>query len=107
MDRSSFIDYKKIKKECFWEYNFSEKDIEEMASGYDMKKKRFLFDKILLNSTTLFNDLKIFSKEDLAILITEYRVPTFNYDYVFRRHNIAEVYFLDKPLLVDELKWAA
>lgn len=99
------INYEKIKKECFWEYDFSKKDIKEMASSDDMQKKRFLFDKILLNSTTLFNDLKIFSKEDLAVLITEYKVPTFNYDYIFKRKNMAEVYFLDKPLLVDELQW--
>jgi hypothetical protein len=101
------VNYEKIKKECFWEYNFSEKDIKEMASSDDMQKKRFLFNKILLNSTTLFNDLKIFSKEDLAVLITEYKVPTFNYDYIFKRINMAEVYFLDKPLLVDELQWVA
>ncbi len=101
------IDYEKIKKECFWEYDFSEKEIQDMAKSDSLQKKKFLFEKILLNSTTLFNDLKIFSKSDLETLITDYKVPSFNHDYIFKRKNMAEVYFLDKPLLVNELKWVA
>jgi len=100
------IDFKKLKKECFWEYDFSDEEILGLANSENPKEQSFLFQKILLNSTTLFKDLKIFKIDDLSKLLTDYRVPTFNHDYIFKRKNIAEVYFLDKPLLVNELKWA-
>lgn len=96
-----------IIKDCFWDLNFTDRDIKDIINSKDIKRKSFLFNKILLNSTNLFMDLKIFSNDDLKILIEKYEVPKFNYDYIFRRKNIVEVYFLDKPLLIDELKWVA
>ena len=66
-----------------------------------------LFEKILLNSTSLFNDLKIFDIKDIEIYLEEYKIPRFNSEYAFRIKNLAEVYFLNKPLLIDELKWVA
>ena len=94
-----------IIKDCFWDLDFTDKDLADIINSKDIKKKSFLFDKILLNSTNLFIDLKIFNSDDLKILIEKFEVPNFNYDYIFRRKNIVEVYFLDKPLLIDELKW--
>jgi len=94
-----------IIKDCFWDLDFTDKDINDIINSKDIKRKSFLFDKILLNSTNLILDLKIFRKNDLKILIEKFEVPNFNYDYIFRRKNIVEVYFLDKPLLIDELKW--
>ena len=94
-----------IIKDCFWDLDFTDKDINNIINSQDIKRKSFLFDKILLNSTNLILGLKIFKKDDLKILIEKFEVPDFNYDYIFRRKNIAEVYFLDKPLLIDELKW--
>jgi len=71
----------------------------------DFRRKKFLFSKILLNSTRVLIDLQIFPSGELKKLIEEYKVPQFNYDYFFRRKNIAEVYFLDKSLQIEELKW--
>ena len=68
-------------------------------------ERDFLFQKILLNSNSLFNDLKIFEIDILKEMIRSYKVPRFNSHYAFNRKNMAEVYFLDKPLLIDELKW--
>jgi len=56
-------------------------------------KKLFLFENILLNSTNLFKDLSIFKREDLRILLEQYRVPDFNRDYIFKRKNMAEAFF--------------
>jgi len=53
----------------------------------------------------MLNSLKIFDMKKLKRLITTYKVPIFNQEYIFKRKNIAEVYFLNKPLLVNELKW--
>ncbi len=91
---------------CFWDLNFTDKDITEIVDSNNFKRKSFLFDKILLNSTNLFIALKIFTKNDLKMLIEKFVVPEFNYDYISRRKNIVEVFFFDKPLLIDELKWS-
>ena len=101
------INYKRIQKDCFWDASITDSEIDTILNGNDFRKKAFLFEKILLNSTKLFSDLNIFKKDELAILIQNFKVPSFNSNYVFRRKNIAEVYFLNKPLLIDELKWIA
>ncbi len=98
-------DLKRIKRDCFWDYNFTEEEIEKLAKSNNFREKQFLFEKILLNSTRLFEDLKIFDKKDLKRLIESYKVPSFNYEHAFRRKNLVEVYFFDKPLLIGELKW--
>ena len=100
------VDYERILKDCFWEYDFNIDDIKKMATR-TTREKSFLFQKILLNSTSLFSSLKIFNENDLKILIEQYKVPAFNHDYIFKRKNMAEVYFLNKPLVVSELQWAA
>ncbi len=100
------INYERIKKECFWDMDISNEEIDAILKGNDERKKRMLFEKILLNSTALFKDLAIFDKNELAVLLEGYKIPKFNSDYAFKRKNMAEVYFFDKPLLINELKWA-
>ncbi len=101
------INYSRIKKDCFWDLDISETDIKNIIKSDDERKKKMLFEKILLNSTALFKDLKIFDIKDIETYLEEYKVPRFNSEYAFRRKNLAEVYFFDKPLLIDELKWVA
>lgn len=101
------INYARIKKDCFWDLDMSEAEIRNIAKSYDERQKKMLFEKILLNSTALFKDLKIFSLSNLEDYLENYTIPRFNSQYVFRRKNMAEVYFFDKPLLVNELKWIA
>jgi len=101
------INYERIKKDCFWDLNISSKEIDTILKSDDIRKKKMLFEKILLNSTKFFTDLKIFNREELEVLLDEYKIPTFNKEHSFRRKNMAEVYFFDKPLLIDELKWVA
>ncbi|MBL0703296.1 MAG: hypothetical protein JJV95_04870 [Sulfurospirillum sp.] len=96
--------YKRILKDCFWDYAFSVDAIIKLSSG-EKREKSFLFQKILLNSTSLFNALKIFKDDDLKSLIEDYNVPTFNHAYIFKRKNMAEAYFLNKPITINELKW--
>ena len=55
----------------------------------------------------MFHSLKIFKVDEIKYFLDEFEVPKFNYDYIFKRKNMAEVYFLDRPLLIDELKWIA
>ena len=96
---------KQIIKDCFWDMSFSIEEIDKIVNGNDFKAKAFLFDKLLLNSTRLFASLQIFYKEDLKKLINDYKLPAFNKNIAKRRLNLAEVYFLDKPLTIEELSW--
>ena len=97
----------KIIKDCFWEYDFLKEDIYNMANCTDISAKKFLFSKILANSTDMIKSMKIFSKDDLKELIESYKVPSFNSEFIKRRLNMLEFYFLDKELEVTELKWVA
>lgn len=98
-------DLQRIKKDCFWDYNLSDEDIIKLANSKNRREQQFLFEKILLNSRAFLDDLKIFKPDDLKNLIENYKVPKFNEYYAFKRKNMAEVYFLNKPLKIDELKW--
>lgn len=101
------LDYQRVLKDCFWDMKLEIQEIKAIADGDDLQKKSFLFEKILLNSTKPFSDLTLFAKDDLKLLLENYKVPRFNGEFAFRRKNMAEVYFFDKPLLIDELKWIA
>ena len=94
-----------IIKDCFWDMDFNVDEISSIVLCNDFKEKIFLFDKILLNSTKLFASLKIFSKEGLEKLIKDYKLPDFNKSIAKRCLNLAEAYFLDEPLTIEELTW--
>lgn len=101
------FNYQRIQKDCFWDLGLTSDDIKKIVDSDDIKQINMLFEKILLNSTALFHDLQIFDKKRLKMLLENYKIPQFNKEYAFRRKNMAEVYFFDKPLLIDELKWIA
>lgn len=101
------LNYQRIVKDCFWDMHIDADAIQEIVSGDDMQKKSFLFEKILLHSTKLFVDLAVFPQADLKVLLQNYKIPRFNHEYAFKRKNMAEVYYFDQPLLIDELKWTA
>ena len=98
---------KNILKDCFWEYNFNEEEIISLAKSQDRQEQIFLFSKILENAKELLKSMKIFDKSVLEILIVSYAIPTFRHEYISRRINILEYYFLGKPLTINELKWVA
>ena len=96
-----------IIKDCFWEYHFSQEDILSLARSKDWQEQMFLFSKILEKAQELLKSMKIFNQKDLNALIDTYTLPTFKREYMARRLNIVEYYFLGKPLTVNELKWVA
>jgi hypothetical protein len=101
------VDYERIVRECFWDSIISGDDIREIIARGDLRRKKQLFEKILLGSSRYLHDLQIFDRKDLRIMLEEYKLPEFNYDFVFRRKNISEVFFFDKELKIGELKWTA
>ena len=98
---------KNILKDCFWEYNFSENDIISLANSSNKQEQLFLFSKILENAKELLKSMKIFDENNLKSLIEAYKIPMFKYEYMSRRINILEYYFLNKELTINELKWIA
>jgi len=96
---------KNILDDCFWEFDFTEKDVDNLVRNRNKKEQVFLFDKILVNSKQLLRSMEIFDKKDLEELIESYKIPKFNHHFSKRRLNMLEFYFLDKPLTVNELKW--
>lgn len=101
------VDYNQIIKDCFWEYSMNSDDILALAKSDDFKEQEFLFEKLLVNSTRLFKSMEIFDIDSLNRLIEMYNIPKFNHNFIARRKNMLEYYFLDKPLTVNELKWTA
>ncbi|MEA1967213.1 MAG: hypothetical protein U9N77_03210 [Thermodesulfobacteriota bacterium] len=99
------MDYKRIQKECFWDMDITALEIKGIVHGKEKRMKKIIFEKILLNSSKVFLDLKLFKTDDLEELLNNFKIPKFNREYIRRRKNLAEVYFLDKELLIDELKW--
>jgi hypothetical protein len=92
-------------KEIFWDYNFTQTEIEDILNGEDFQKKKFLFEKILLNSKNMILELSHFSRGDLKYLLENFQPGNFNREYVLRRKSMAETYFFDKPMLLPEFQW--
>ena len=101
------FEFSRIKKECFWDSNITEEMFQNIILSQDMGKKQYVFEKILLNSTKMLKDLTVFQKKDLKKLLDNLKISNFNKEYILRRKNLAEVYFFDKELQIDELKWVA
>mgnify|MGYP006300329157 CR=1 FL=1 len=96
---------KNLLKDCFWDYSLTFEDIEKMAKDDNEQHKNFLFEKILANSRDVLNDLKIFSEKDLKEMITNYKIPKFNYKFLKKRHMILKYFFLGQKVSIMELEW--
>ncbi len=49
--------------------------------------------------------MKLFFKNELEKYLEDYKVPAFNNNYISKRKNLLEVYFFNKELTINELKW--
>lgn len=97
--------YDRILKDCFWEYNFSADDIRRMVKEGTFEEKKFLYQKIMENSTRMIQALKLFPRDELYTLHREWKVPRHNHHYLARRKNIAGYLLFEEPLEIPELKW--
>jgi len=95
-----------ILKKCFWDYDFTEDDIIKIVNEEGKTKmKKFLFEKILINSDDVINDLKIFKKEDLVYYLKNFKVPKFNHEFINTRYLILKNYFLNEKVNIPILEW--
>ncbi|MGM0623560.1 MAG: hypothetical protein ACQESH_06010 [Campylobacterota bacterium] len=59
------MDFKRIKQECFWDYDISEEKLLQTLHSNDKKVRQKLFSKILYNSSDKLSDLQMFELQDL------------------------------------------
>ncbi|MEA2103779.1 MAG: hypothetical protein U9P79_03950 [Candidatus Cloacimonadota bacterium] len=95
-----------IIKDCFWDYDFTLEQIIKIAKTEDFRMKKFLFEKILLNSHDMIRSLKIlFTQEDLIKLVDSFKVPEFNFKYIKHRYLIAKYFITGEKVNIPELEW--
>ena len=61
-------------KDCVWDYNVSEDELQNIALGTDTKKKQWLFNRIVYNSPDKMRDLSIFTEKDLRNLFDNFKL---------------------------------
>jgi hypothetical protein len=97
--------YERIIKESFWDYNFTVYEIKEICQSNNLKNKKFVFEKILKNSTEILIDITIFTENDIIKLLKEFKPPKFNYDFINRRFKILKRLILKEEVEIMELSW--
>lgn len=94
-----------INRECFWDYDFSDSEIVEMAQHGSDKEKMFLFEKIIENTTDVLKCLSIFSHRDQCEMLLKYNVPKFKHDFLERRYKILKYFIMEEEVDIPELRW--
>ena len=94
-----------INRECFWDYDFSDSEIVEMAQQGSDKEKMFLFEKIIENATDVMKSLRIFSQSDQYEMLLKYNVPKFKRDFLERRYKILKYFIMEEEVDIPELRW--
>ncbi len=95
----------KIIKECFWEYQFTSKDLIDIALGNQEREQLFLFGKIFENSTDVIKALEIFPEAVLLKLLKTHKVFRFNHRFLERRLKTLKYHFLKEQVSIPELEW--
>ena len=95
----------RIRHECLWEFHFTNDEILEMAMHGDPQEKKFLFSKIMENSTDVLKALNIFSPTDRRKMLLNYKPPKFNHDFLERRHKILNYLITNQSVDIPELRW--
>jgi len=99
MDRSE-----RIRKECFWDYNITSKDIEKIFHSGSKYEKKKLFDKIFFNSKDKISDLSLFTTKELREFFIDLNL---NYcaKYIIRHILILKFLFFNEKVDVKGLEW--
>jgi len=95
----------KINRECLWEFNFDNDEILKMAQTGTEQEKKFLFNKILENSSDVLQCINIFNASDQRKLTLDFKVPEFNHRFLDRRHKIIKYFITGEPVEIPELRW--
>ena len=87
-----------------WDYNIPDDELKKIVCGTDIKKKQWLFNRIVYNSQDKIGDLLLFPKKDLCMLFDGF---TFSH----RSGLTWEVYMalrntmLNERQYIEKLQW--
>ena len=98
------MDYERIIKECFWDYDMSVVDLKSIQYSDDKEAKRKLFSKIIYNSKDKLSDLMIFKKEELREFFEEFK-PTYNEKYITKHVLVLRSLLLGEKVEIKGLEW--
>ncbi len=91
-------------KDCFWDYNISEDELKNIAFGPNVKKKQWLFNRIVYNSRDKIHDLSIFTEQDLRDLFGNFKLSArfgLSYDsYTALRNTM-----LNERQYIEKFQW--
>ena len=102
---SSHDFYRKIIRECFWDYRMSVEELLELARNGTEQEKYFLFIKCMEGSTDILQSLCIFSEADRKKMIGRYTPPKFNHHFFDRRYKIVKYFLTGEQVNIPELQW--
>ncbi|MDX9800138.1 MAG: hypothetical protein RBT69_02235 [Spirochaetia bacterium] len=104
-DECEKIDFGKLVKESFWDYNLDKTEIIEKARHGSFREKKHIFEKILFNSSDCVRILMIlFNKSDLEELFNSVKINRYK-KYAERNIQLAKYFLIDKNIRIKELEW--
>jgi len=95
----------RIKNTCFWDYDFTNDEIQKLAKSKNQRDIDFLFQKIFRNSTRVDLDLTIFPEKIMKEKIKTFKIPKFNNIFFAKRKNILLTLFDIEHISIQELQW--
>ena len=78
-------DLKRIKRDCFWDYNFTEEEIEKLAKSNNFREKQFLFEKIGSLVIYLVNHVLQLPSCDLLFMFLEKAIFIFLFYFISKK----------------------
>ncbi|SLM28191.1 hypothetical protein MTBBW1_1270041 [Desulfamplus magnetovallimortis] len=93
-------------KECFWDYDYTTKDIENIIYGNQKDEKLYLLKKIILNSSDFFRVAKrLFKENDLKELLEKIPYGCFKHEFQNTRVAALRNHYLGETNAPERLRW--
>ncbi len=102
--RMFLVNYEKIIKDCFWDYDMNVDDLKNIIERNDEREMKKLFSKIIYNSQDKLQALQIFSHEQLKKFFSDFKI-TYNEKYISKHFLVLQSLLLDKKYSIKGLEW--
>ncbi|KJR40645.1 hypothetical protein MCHI_003462 [Candidatus Magnetoovum chiemensis] len=99
------INLNDIIKQCFWDYNYTVKDIENIVISAAENEKLYLLKKIIVNHKDFFRAVRIFNENELKALLLNIPNGCFKYEYQNVRLMSLRNYYLGEENAPKRLRW--
>ena len=98
------VNYEKIMKDCFWDYNYTEDDLKQIIVNADDREIKKLFSKIVYNATDKLQALQLFSQDQLKECFSAFKV-TYNKKYILKHVLVLKSLLLNETHYIKGLEW--